>query len=69
MRAPGRRIQEVAHQEKPDIIHAYSPVLNAIPALWAGVNLEFLLFMKFVLSGKTLLWIMAHMLKAHGNIT
>jgi len=39
MRAPGRRIQEVAHQEKPDIIHAYSPVLNAISALWAGRKL------------------------------
>jgi len=39
MRALGRRIQEVAHLEKPDIIHAHSPVLNAIPALWAGRKL------------------------------
>ncbi|MDL2124141.1 MAG: glycosyltransferase [Deltaproteobacteria bacterium] len=39
MRALGRRIQEVAHREKPDIIHAHSPVLNAIPALWAGRKL------------------------------
>jgi PEP-CTERM/exosortase A-associated glycosyltransferase len=40
MRALGRRIQEVAHQEKPDIIHAHSPVLNVIPALWAGRKLR-----------------------------
>ncbi len=39
MRALCRRIQEVAHLEKPDIIHAHSPVLNAIPALWAGRKL------------------------------
>ena len=39
MRALGRRIQEVAHREKPDIIHAHSPVLNAISALWAGRKL------------------------------
>ncbi len=39
MRALGRRIQEVAHREKPDIIHAHSPVLNAMPALWAGRKL------------------------------
>ena len=35
----GRRIQEVAEREKPDILHAHSPVLNAIPALWAGHKL------------------------------
>jgi PEP-CTERM/exosortase A-associated glycosyltransferase len=39
MRALSKRIQEVAHREKPDIIHAHSPVLNAIPALWAGRKL------------------------------
>jgi len=32
----GRRIQELIRREKPDILHAHSPVLNAIPALWAG---------------------------------
>ncbi|MDL1968654.1 MAG: glycosyltransferase, exosortase A system-associated [Deltaproteobacteria bacterium] len=39
MRALARRIQEVAQQEKPDLLHAHSPVLNAIPALWAGRKL------------------------------
>jgi len=31
-----RRILEVAAIEKPDIIHAHSPVLNGIPAIWVG---------------------------------
>ena len=39
MRTLVRRIREVAQREKPDIIHAHSPVLNAIPALWAGRKL------------------------------
>ena len=39
MNALGRRIQEVAELEKPDILHAHSPVLNAIPALWVGRKL------------------------------
>jgi PEP-CTERM/exosortase A-associated glycosyltransferase len=36
MHVLSRRILDVAKLEKPDIIHAHSPVLNAIPALWAG---------------------------------
>ncbi|AJF06492.1 TIGR04063 family PEP-CTERM/XrtA system glycosyltransferase [Geoalkalibacter subterraneus] len=35
-----RRIIEVARIEQPDILHAHSPILNAIPALWAGRKLE-----------------------------
>ena len=34
-----RRIQEVVEFEKPDILHAHSPILNAIPALWVGGRL------------------------------
>jgi len=39
MRALGRRIEEVAEEIRPDILHAHSPVLNAIPALRAGRRL------------------------------
>ena len=39
MKALARRIFEVAKAEKPDILHAHSPVLNAIPALWVGRKL------------------------------
>jgi PEP-CTERM/exosortase A-associated glycosyltransferase len=35
----GRRIGEVARKVRPDLIHAHSPVLNAIPALRAGRRL------------------------------
>jgi PEP-CTERM/exosortase A-associated glycosyltransferase len=35
-----KRILEVAEQEKPDIIHAHSPVLNGFPALKAGRKLN-----------------------------
>lgn len=34
-----RRILEVAEAEKPDLLHAHSPVLNAIPAIRAGRKL------------------------------
>jgi PEP-CTERM/exosortase A-associated glycosyltransferase len=34
------RILEVAAEEKPDIIHAHSPVLNAIPAIKAARKLK-----------------------------
>ncbi|MDX9843856.1 MAG: glycosyltransferase, exosortase A system-associated [Aquabacterium sp.] len=40
MRALEARIEEVAEQIKPDIIHAHSPVLNAMPALSVGGKLE-----------------------------
>lgn len=34
-----RRIREVANLERPDILHAHSPILNAMPALRAGRKL------------------------------
>jgi PEP-CTERM/exosortase A-associated glycosyltransferase len=39
MRALTKRIEEVIKIEKPDILHAHSPILNGIPALWAGHKL------------------------------
>ena len=39
MRATTRRIRRIASYEKPDIIHAHSPALNAIAAAWAGKKL------------------------------
>ncbi|MCK4690567.1 MAG: glycosyltransferase, exosortase A system-associated [Desulfuromonadales bacterium] len=39
MHVLSRRILEVARIEQPDIIHAHSSILNAIPALWAGRKL------------------------------
>ncbi len=39
MRATARRIRHIASYEKPDIIHAHSPTLNAIAAAWAGKKL------------------------------
>jgi PEP-CTERM/exosortase A-associated glycosyltransferase len=35
MRLTAERIAQVARQERVDLIHAHSPVLNALPALWA----------------------------------
>ena len=34
MRLTAARIAQVVQQDKPDLIHAHSPVLNALPALW-----------------------------------
>lgn len=34
-----RRLRELAEQIKPDVLHAHSPVLNALPALWVGRRL------------------------------
>ena len=34
-----RRIEEIASRHRPDVIHAHSPVLNAIPALRVGRRL------------------------------
>jgi PEP-CTERM/exosortase A-associated glycosyltransferase len=31
-----RRLEQVARRVRPDLLHAHSPVLNAIPALWVG---------------------------------
>jgi PEP-CTERM/exosortase A-associated glycosyltransferase len=36
MQATRRRLDEVIEETRPDILHAHSPVLNGIPALWAG---------------------------------
>ena len=36
MKATERRLTEVVEQYKPQILHAHSPVLNALPALWVG---------------------------------
>ena len=40
MRATARRLEAVARQHRPDILHAHSPVLNALPALWIGRRLR-----------------------------
>jgi len=39
MRALHQRILEVARIEKPAVLHAHSPVLNAFPAIWAARRL------------------------------
>lgn len=39
MNALSRRLEAVARREKPDILHAHSPVLNALPALRVGRRL------------------------------
>jgi PEP-CTERM/exosortase A-associated glycosyltransferase len=36
MAATAKRIGELIDRLKPDIVHAHSPVLNALPALWAA---------------------------------
>ena len=35
-----RRLREVIQSEQPDILHAHSPVLNALPAWWVGRALQ-----------------------------
>jgi len=39
MKTLERRILEIARKEKPAVLHAHSPVLNAWPAIWAGRRL------------------------------
>ena len=39
MRATERRLDEIAREIRPDILHAHSPVLNALPALRVGRRL------------------------------
>jgi len=39
MKALGQRLEQVARLVEPDIIHAHSPVLNALPALKVGRKL------------------------------
>ena len=36
MRLTQHRLAEVVDLTKPDVIHAHSPVLNALPSLWVG---------------------------------
>lgn len=36
MRLTAARLDELVREEAPDILHAHSPVLNALPALWVG---------------------------------
>ncbi|WPC67643.1 glycosyltransferase, exosortase A system-associated [Rhodoferax ferrireducens] len=36
MRLTAHRLGEVIRTTKPDVIHAHSPVLNALPSLWVG---------------------------------
>ena len=38
MRLTAARIAQVVQQDKPDLIHAHSPVLNALPALWVRMS-------------------------------
>jgi PEP-CTERM/exosortase A-associated glycosyltransferase len=40
MRLTARRIGDIVRQEQPDLIHAHSPVLNALPSLWARWSLN-----------------------------
>ncbi len=40
MLSTASRIKEVIKEEKPDILHAHSPCLNAFPAYYAGKNLK-----------------------------
>jgi PEP-CTERM/exosortase A-associated glycosyltransferase len=34
-----RRLEQVCQTEKPQLLHAHSPVLNALPAMWVGRKL------------------------------
>lgn len=36
MRSTARRLDQLVARLHPDILHAHSPVLNALPALWVG---------------------------------
>jgi hypothetical protein len=36
MKATERRLDEIIPKIRPDILHAHSPVLNAVPAICAG---------------------------------
>lgn len=36
MRCTAKRLAEVIRITKPDVLHAHSPVLNALPCLWVG---------------------------------
>src|SRR5262245_41196900 len=36
MMATARRLEQLVRLERPDVLHAHSPVLTALPALWVG---------------------------------
>ena len=36
MRLTAARLQQIVRSARPDVIHAHSPVLNALPSLWVG---------------------------------
>ena len=36
MRLTARRLDQLVTELRPDVLHAHSPVLNALPALWVG---------------------------------
>lgn len=36
MRLTAKRLQDIVQTERPHVIHAHSPVLNALPSLWVG---------------------------------
>ncbi|MBT9501004.1 MAG: glycosyltransferase, exosortase A system-associated [Burkholderiaceae bacterium] len=36
MRLTARRLAALVRETRPDVIHAHSPVLNALPSLWVG---------------------------------
>ena len=38
MQLTAARIAQVVEQDQPDLIHAHSPVLNALPALWVRLS-------------------------------
>jgi len=40
MQLTAKRLREVIHATQPDLIHAHSPVLNALPSLWVGHQLK-----------------------------
>jgi PEP-CTERM/exosortase A-associated glycosyltransferase len=36
MRSTAERLEQLVERLQPDVLHAHSPVLNALPALWVG---------------------------------
>jgi PEP-CTERM/exosortase A-associated glycosyltransferase len=40
MKSLANRIETIAKVERPDLLHAHSPILNALPALWVGRRLK-----------------------------
>jgi glycogen(starch) synthase len=36
MKLTAARLRQIVRAERPDVIHAHSPVLNALPSLWVG---------------------------------